>query len=306
MAARDQRESGAPVSARAEGRGVPNAGRRGESLDRRRIFGSLGAAAAAAGVVVLGAGLPDRALAATGGNFILGKVNDAADTTKLMQTSPGGAPDPVFEVEGDHSLAIYAHSAGIGVSGTGSIGVNAASNSATLPGLLAMNNGGGPGMLGAVNSASAATEGDNEGSGPGVLGKNSGSGAGVKGTTGATAAGVWGSNSGSGPGVLGDSSGNGAGIKAMNSGTGVALEVDGRARFSGAAGAGSIPVKASSATVSNALVTATSHISASLTGDPGSNAVVQWVERNPGAGFTLHLSDKVNNPTPFTYLIVEP
>jgi hypothetical protein len=40
--------------------------------------------------------------------------------------------------------------------------------------------------------------------------------------------------------------------------------------------------------------------------DPGSNAVVQWVERNPGSGFAVHLSDKVNNPTPFTYLIVEP
>ncbi|HTE84217.1 MAG TPA: hypothetical protein VK821_05750 [Dehalococcoidia bacterium] len=74
----------------------------------------------------------------------------------------------------------------------------------------------------------------------------------------------------------------------------------------GTAGGGSIAAKAASATVSNTLVTASSHISASLTADPGSNAIIQWVERNPGAGFTLHLSDKVNSATSFTYLIVEP
>jgi hypothetical protein len=272
---------------------------------RRVALRALGAGLGAAGAIALGQGSQHSATAATGGNFILGQINDAADTTKLKQSAPGSSPDPVLEVEADTSLAVYAHSNGIGISGTGSIGVNGASNSSSLPGVLGMNNGGGPGVRGSIGSSSAAIEGHNSGAGPAVYGNAAGSGPGVKGTSAQSPA-VWGESSGAGPGILGNNTGTGPGIRATHSGAGFALEVDGTARFMGAAGAGTIPAKTDSGFVSNSLVSAASHISVALTADPGSSAVVQWIERSPGSGFTLHLSAKANNATVFTYLIVEP
>jgi hypothetical protein len=97
------------------------------------------------------------------------------------------------------------------------------------------------------------------------------------------------------------------GVKAELAGfaaDGFALEVIGKASFS-TAGAGSIPVAASSASVANPAVTADSHITVTLTGDPAP-ADLRWVERQPGAGFIVHLSRKAQNATPFTFLIVEP
>lgn len=88
---------------------------------------------------------------------------------------------------------------------------------------------------------------------------------------------------------------------------GLALEVIGKARFS-TAGAAVLPQGQSSVFVSNAAVTEHSHITVTLAGDPG-NRHLRWVERDPGNGFTVHLSfapPSQRPETPLTYLIVEP
>jgi hypothetical protein len=57
--------------------------------------------------------------------------------------------------------------------------------------------------------------------------------------------------------------------------------------------------------VSNAAVTAESHITITLTANPGAPARVHWVARQAGS-FTVHLTQAVSTATSFTYLIVEP
>ena len=84
-----------------------------------------------------------------------------------------------------------------------------------------------------------------------------------------------------------------------------ALRVGGRARFS-SVGAGIVAEGAKSASVAVPGVTAGSHVSVTLTGDPGNQAALTWVERNPGVGFTVHLNRNAGVATPFTYFIVEP
>ncbi len=119
----------------------------------------------------------------------------------------------------------------------------------------------------------------------------------------------------SGPGVRGRAPGDAPGVRAISDQLigpptptgdgGLALDVVGKARFS-TAGDGVVPAGADAATVSNLAVTPDSHITVSLTGDPGNSAaVVQWVELQ-GSGFVVHLRVPVSNETPFTYLIVEP
>jgi hypothetical protein len=116
-----------------------------------------------------------------------------------------------------------------------------------------------------------------------------------------------------GIGVHGEASGEGVGVKATaGQATATALQVEGRARFSTAA-ASTIPAGLDSAFVSNSVVTAQSHITVTLTGDPGqassapgSKPTVVWVERQPGTGFVVHMSRPVRFAAPFTYLIVEP
>lgn len=70
-------------------------------------------------------------------------------------------------------------------------------------------------------------------------------------------------------------------------------------------GAGTIPAGARSHAVAHAGVTANSHITVVLTSDPGT-AAVQWVDRAPGASFTIHFTHAVRRDTTFTYFIVEP
>jgi hypothetical protein len=82
--------------------------------------------------------------------------------------------------------------------------------------------------------------------------------------------------------------------------------VIGRARFS-TCGSGVIGARQSSHVVSNLPVTALSHITVTLTGNPGFPlCAVQWVQRQPGTGFVIEMTRAVVNATPFTYLIVEP
>lgn len=115
-----------------------------------------------------------------------------------------------------------------------------------------------------------------------------------------------------GNGVLGRALAAGVGVKAeAGSAAAAALHVEGRSKFS-TAGPGTIPAGQDSAFVGNPFVTSSSHITVTLTADPGqasstpgTKPVVVWVERQPGTGFVVHLTRPVRSPTPFTYLIVE-
>jgi hypothetical protein len=57
--------------------------------------------------------------------------------------------------------------------------------------------------------------------------------------------------------------------------------------------------------VSNPAVTAESHITVTLTANPGTSTRIHWVARHAGS-FTVHLTQAVSSATSFTYLIVEP
>lgn len=170
---------------------------------------------------------------------------------------------------------VHGHSDGDGAGVMGDI------TSDTGTGALGVNNGGGPGVKGTSVS------------GPGVRGE------GGVGVTGFSSTGV---------GVLGEAD-NGVGVYASSKDF-FALYVQGHSAFS-TVGNGIIAAGQESVFVSNVAVTAQSHITVTLTGDPGRvlsgiPAVVVWVERQAGTGFVIHLSRRVGPATPFTYLIVEP
>lgn len=101
--------------------------------------------------------------------------------------------------------------------------------------------------------------------------------------------------------------GTGIGVHAVATApAGVALQVDGRAAFA-TAGAGLVPSGESSVFVANERVTDTSHVSVTLTSEPGRRQL-HWVGRDPGAGFTVHMTPAppAHRPaTYFTYLISE-
>ena len=113
--------------------------------------------------------------------------------------------------------------------------------------------------------------------------------------------------SGTGTGVDGVSN-TGIGVHARtNTSEGIALAVSGRSRF-GTAGSAVIPAGQSSVFVENQAVTGDSHISVTLVSDPGRREL-GWVERSPGSGFTVHLTDAPpprRPETSLTYLIIEP
>jgi hypothetical protein len=162
---------------------------------------------------------------------------------------------------------------------------------------------------GTLNAASST-------SAPAIHGANTSNGAGVQGSS-DSGDGVQGL-SGSGDGVEGFSS-FGIGVFGFSSiAVGVlaegptALRVLGNADFS-TAGSGTIPANQDSVFVGAPFVTALSHVTVTLTGDPGQASsqpgfkpVVVWVERQPGTGFVVHMSRPVRVDTPFTYVVVEP
>jgi hypothetical protein len=88
---------------------------------------------------------------------------------------------------------------------------------------------------------------------------------------------------------------------------GTALRVRGKALFS-TAGSATIPAGSDhvDVAVGSGLVTANSHISVTLASDPGTDIYVVWVQRNPGASFTVHLNKNVPTRTRLTYFVVEP
>jgi hypothetical protein len=89
---------------------------------------------------------------------------------------------------------------------------------------------------------------------------------------------------------------------------GRAIHIKGAACFD-TVGAGSFPQNARSATVNDPRMTEGSFIYAMIMGDPkvgpGIDMVaVQWIDRHPGSGFTIHST--IKRVTPFSYFVVEP
>jgi len=191
----------------------------------------------------------------------------------------------------------------------------AASSDNAEPAVSALNSADGPGVAGRSargwgvvgdtdSNAYAAVEGHNANTGfnaAGVRGTSAGNGMGVDG------------QSVNGKGVAGSSE-NGTGISA-GSLRGVAFEafapsgvaairVFGRARFSDLA-SGAIEAGQNSAFIPQFLVTATCHITVTLTSDPGGSAV-QWVERIAGSGFRVHLTKAPKTRTTLSYQITFP
>ncbi|HEX7172324.1 MAG TPA: hypothetical protein VF365_06945 [Candidatus Limnocylindria bacterium] len=88
---------------------------------------------------------------------------------------------------------------------------------------------------------------------------------------------------------------------------GLALDVVGTARFT-TAGNDAVAFGQNSRFVANPAVTALSHISLTLHGDPGPRQL-KWVERSPASGFTVHFAGGPPGQRPevaFSYVIVEP
>jgi hypothetical protein len=88
---------------------------------------------------------------------------------------------------------------------------------------------------------------------------------------------------------------------------GTALAIYGRSKFS-TVGAGTVPTGSESVFVSDTGITAASHVSITLGSDPGSRSI-RWVERDPGNGFTVHMTSASPNKRPatdFSYLVTEP
>ncbi len=163
------------------------------------------------------------------------------------------------------------------------------------------------------SSTNPAIHGHNAAAGNAVEATTFGFGTAVVGTTGGSGAGMDGFSF-DGIGVVGSST-RGIGIAARGlEPPSIALQVEGSARFS-TAGSGSIPANQDSVFVSAPFVTALSHVTVTLTGDPARAAstpgaqakpVVVWVERRPGSGFVVHMSRPVGVKTPLTFLVVEP
>jgi hypothetical protein len=102
-------------------------------------------------------------------------------------------------------------------------------------------------------------------------------------------------------GVWGQASeANAVGVIALN-GDGRALEVAGRAGFSGVGG-GALD-RRGDAFVSDPGIAATSHVIVTLQGDPGKGA--PWVEIQPGKGFMVHMTQATNKSVPFSYLVLD-
>ena len=178
----------------------------------------------------------------------------------------------------------------------------------------------------AINSDGGPAVAGKSGSGWGVVGDtDSNAYAGVEGhnaSTGFNAAGVRGTSAGNGMGVEGQSvngtgvngtSQNGMGVAARSlngialdasAPNGDAIRVDGKARFSHLA-FNTVPAGQHTVFVPHFAVTATTHITVTLTSDPA-GASVQWVERLPGSGFRVHLTKAVRTATTFSYFMAYP
>lgn len=301
-----------------------------ERTARRRLF-ALGAAGLG---VVAGLGLRSNTAAAAHGSPVLGASSDPAEAAVrgdhhtsgvgVHGTSESGAGVAASTITGSQAISavnqnpdtaalgllaigisgVRGLSIGIGAGAPPPAGIGVFGGSGTGPGVKGVSQSG-PGARGeTTSSVNAAVEGHNSDSGhnaAGVRGTASGNGMGVDGQS-PDGAGVSGASA-NGVGVHAGSL-NGVALLAFAPAGQRAIQVGGKAGFS-TVGAGSIPAKSSSAFVAQAQVSATSHITVVLTSDPGNAAVVQWVDRAAGSGFTVHLSRGTQDATSFTYFIAD-
>ena len=183
------------------------------------------------------------------------------------------------------------------------------------PAVNAINSDGGPAVAAKSGTGAAVLAETNSSSYAAVNAYNANTGfnaAGVRGTSAGNGMGVDG-QSVSGKGVTGTSE-NGIGVsagslrgiafEAFAPGAEAAIRVTGKARFSHLA-LGTIPAGQHSVFVPNFEVTATTHITVTLTSDP-SGAALQWIERVPGSGFRVHLTKAVRASTTFSYFMAYP
>lgn len=321
---------------------VANAGNSTQELEaepsRRRWLKMVGVSGAAA----IAAQLPGRPAYAghdTTNTFHLGEVNtapggvetsllmdvdndDGANALTLRNFGGGSALNAVGEGEGNAIQAVVnsASSAVVAFGGVVGFGHFVDELGPTGPGEGVVGQSEQPDKAGVLGESVLLIERGFEGQPPpfgiGVLGRTGAApGVGVVGEAvvdeevhqdfeGVEGTGVLG-RSDSGVGVEGTSV-TGTGVRA-SSGTGAALDVIGTAHFS-TAGAATVPQGQNSTFVANTAVGTGSHITVTLTGNPGPRQL-SWVQRDPGVGFTVHLTGappKQRPETPFTYLIVEP
>jgi hypothetical protein len=322
---------------KAQAESIDDGERRPEATnDRRHVLKALGVVAAG---VVAGGVLSTKEAQAHGSFHEESNNGDPAIHGDNTNGGAGvmGTSLTAWGVDGqcDNGTGVRGRSQiGNGVHGTSPIGTGVAGSSDTGTGVSGTsdtdgvtgtsNNGAGTGVRGdshGVNGIGVAGHSDpgtgvqgNSETGTGTSGFSS-SGIGVKGNS-VIATGVHGESDGgtgvharsqSGPGIVGESI-DGPGVVAFSFASD-ALQVSGPARFT-TAGSGVIPAGQSSRFVSNPAVTPQSHITVTLTGNPGVPLsgfpiVIHWVQRQLG-GFVIHMTRAVGPSTPFTYLIVEP
>lgn len=278
------------------------------ALEVQHLGGGSPQAIAIAGVSDGGYGVVGASPSGVG---VHGKSEGGAGVSGGSANGPGGW------FESQSGVGVHGYSPNHpGVHGHSESGSGVEGQSGTGPGVLGRSNSG-SGVEGRTQTGFGVVgiaEGVNEGWGPvGVIGAAFGEGSvGVHGKSNGSA-GVDGRGEGGAPGVVGEGLGDGAGVRAEHRSSeepydldgGLALEVVGKARFS-TCGAGTVPAGDNSVFVANGAVMAVSHISVTLTGNPGQRQL-RWVERVPGSGFTVHLTTGGPKPaTDFTYLIVEP
>lgn len=295
---------------------------------RRRLLTMLGGGGAALAVTQLPSG---SAVAADGDALILGSVANQASSTTALNSG------------GDVGLTVNNNTGGVALNASSPNGIGATFSTATGQALVANGpcqfNGNGAFAISVDNPDGGGIQlhcGPTEDTptikanrfstapldvGPAIVGVSSlpgswsdGPNIGILGSSG-TGEGLHGHSS-SGIGIHGTCdfgvsvqgfTENGVAGWFFTEGGGIALRVGGIAEFDHV-GFGAIPAGQGSGWVDNPNVTESSHITVTLTSDPGPRSV-RWVEKTPGAGFRVHLTAAPgkNRPmTELTYLIVEP
>lgn len=271
-----------------------------EDTSRRRLLALMGAGGAAA-LVTLG---PSEAKAGhdTTNVMHLGETNSAPGSSTIDANVDG----PMLLLNNSHSsgTSLHAHKpVGIFVD-VEQLALMVVNEGAGGGAIEAASKAGGIGVEGSVFPTDEDLEFEDQKNGYGVRGiamspeggYGEGPGVGVHG------------QAGIGTGVLGITSAQGIGVEARtHSPDGIALVVNGPSKFS-TAGSAVVPAGQNSVFVANDTVTGDSHISVTLVSDPGSRSVL-WIQRNPGNGFTVHMSSASPTKRPatsFTYLVVEP
>jgi hypothetical protein len=204
-----------------------------------------------------------------------------------------------FDTPADLNSPTPVLGSGTGVSGRSGSGTGVSGTSETGGGVRGQH-------TGMAAPGAPAVAGMNTGTGPGVLGRavNGTSVAGVKSDEDDVGPGVRGIAPGDHPGVLAESGVLPPPPGSLDLDGGLALKVNGRSEFS-TAGTGTIPTNTQDYEVENQAVRASSVVLVTLLGDPGpTDPLVKWVERDPGDGFTIHLTKKTTAATAFGFFVI--